>query len=442
MRYYSTNHQSPKVSFKEAMIKSEAADGGLYMPERLPIVPKAFLNNMAGMSLADTSFVINSMLLGNDLPGATLKKICEETSSVKMPMYEIEPGIYVMELFHGITQTVKDYGASFLTRIIQSLHADTEIPVNVLIATNGFSGAAIARSLHNSANVNVFLLYPRGTSKSHLEIINSLGDNIHAIEVNGTIDQCAQMIAKAFEDPDFEDEFALTSANSANLGYLLPLISIYFYAYAQITKKVEHPGDIYLSIPTGNCGNLLAAYMAKEMGLPAKQLIGACNENACFHSYLTNGAECVSHQSRCTLAYGLDSAKSANLPRFFELCQGHIDTLRRDIVSDVCTDDEIAEAINDVYARTGYLLDPHSAVAYKCLKAKAPAGATGILFATASPGRSMEILRKINKGGLSLPPRLPVNYCCRPEAVIAPSYPALKKYLNYYSQPRSLRNRV
>lgn len=442
MRYYSTNHHSPKVSFKDAMVKSEAADGGLYMPEKLPVVPRAFLNNIAGMPLTDISFVINSMLFGEDIPSAKLKHICDNISSVSMPIYEIEPGIYVKEMFHGATQTVKDFGAAFLSNILQTLHEDYNAHINVMVPTTGYSGAAIAKEFHNVPGTTVFVLYPRGTSKCHLEIINSLGDNIHAIEVNGNIDQCNEMVAKAFEDSDFEDELVHTSANSNNIGYLLPLISVYFHAYAQLMDKVKRPGDILFSIPTGNCGNLLAAYMAKKMGLPVNGIIAACNENAGFHNFMASGNPPVRNSSKKTLAYGMDSPHPGNLPRFIEMCGGNIEDLRKDICSDVCTDKEIAEVINDVYSRTGYLLDPHSAVAYKCLKANLPKGKIGVFMATAHPARSIDVLSKINDGKLKLPPALHKNYCCRPEAVIAPSYPALKKYLRYFCSPQAMLNRV
>lgn len=442
MQYYSTNHQSPKVSFKEAMVKSEAADGGLYMPEKLPVVPRAFINNIAGMPLTDISFVINSMLFGSDISSAKLKNICDSIAAVSMPIYEIEPGIYVKELFHGATQTVKDFGAAFFTTIFQTLHEDSVAPINVMIPTTGYSGAAIARGFHNVAGTTVFVLYPRGTSKCHLDIINSLGDNIHAIEVNGSIAQCNEMIAKTFEDKDFQEDLVHTSANSNNIGFLMPMISVYFHAYAQLRDKMRKPSDIYISIPTGNCGNLLAAYMAKKMGLPASRIIAACNENAGFHNFLTNGRKSVKTTGKMTLAYGMDSTYVGNLPRFAELCHSDLRELRQDISSGVCTDKEIVEVINDVYARTGYLLDPHSAVAYKCLKEQLPKGKIGVFMATAHPARSIDVLSKINNGQFKLPPALPKNYCCRPEAVIPPLYPALKKYLRYYSSLEAIKNRV
>lgn len=442
MRYFSTNHHSPKVSFKEAMVKSEATDGGLYMPEKLPVVPRAFLNNIAGMPLTDISFVINSMMFGEDIPSAKLKRICDEISSVSMPMYEIEPGLFVKEVFHGPTQTVKDFGAAFLVNIMQTLHEDYNTQINVLVPTTGYSGAAIAKEFHSVPGTTVFVLYPRGTSKCHLEIINSLGDNIHAIEVNGSIDQCNEMVNKAFEDSELLDDLVHTSANSNNIGYLLPMISVYFHAYAQLAEKVGNPGDICFSIPTGNCGNLLAAYMAKKMGLPVSSLIAACNENAGFHNFLLSGNPSIRNISKKTLAYGMDSSRPGNLPRFMEMCHGSLDELRCDISSDICTDKEIAEVVNDVYGRTGYLLDPHSAVAYKCLKSKLPKGKVGVFMATAHPARSIDVLTKVNNGKLKLPPALHKNYCCRAEAVIAPSYPALKKYLKYFCSPQAIQNRV
>ncbi len=441
MQYYSTNHRSPKASFREVMAKSEAADGGLYMPERLPVLPKAFFNNISAMSLKDIAFVISSMFTDEDFSPAVLKGICNEVFSAPMPIYEIEPDIYVMEMFHGPTKTVKDLGAGFLTRMMKELYVNDSVPHSVMIATTGYSGAAIAKGFHDVGGTEVFVLYPKGTSKSHLEVINSMGDNIHAIEVRGTIDNCKDMIARAFEDKEFEGKLTLTSANSTNFGYLLPYISIYFYAYSQLLKKAKNKSEIYMSIPTGNCGNLLAAYMAKKMGMPDTKLIAACNVNAGFDHFLSKGEKSQKQVSKRSFAYGIDSVQPGNLPRFDDFCHGDVEQLRRDIVSDICTDEEIADTINSVYEKHGYLLDPHSAVAYKCLKDMKPEGVAGIMFATAHPSRSMDVMTQVDRGKLRLPYTIDKSYCCRPEALIPPSYTALKKFLNFFNSTNTMQYR-
>lgn len=440
MRYYSTNHKSPTVSFSEAMAKSEAADGGLYLPERLPILPKAFINNITGMTLKDITFVVSSMLCGDDVTPTTLKRMCDEVSSMPLPVFEIEPGIMVMETFHGPTRTVKDFGAGFLSHMMKAMHLTDQAPLNVLIATSGHSGAALAHGFNNMPGTNVFVLYPRFTSYDHLELITSMGPNIHPIEVSGTIDNCRAMIARAFDDPELKDTFTFTSANSTNLGFLLPYVGLYFYAYSQMIRKAKKDSDLYISIPTGHCGNLLGAYMAKKMGMPVTKLVAACNANAYFHQFLKHGKQTSTLIQR-TYAYGMDSLRSANIPRFSELCQNDMESLRTDITSGICTDPEILRTIKSVHESTGYQLDPHSAVAYKCLKETLPQGATGLFVATAPPSRSAEAMERTKKGKLNAPYMLNHNYCKRPEATIPPTYGALKKFLKYYCDDSAMQNR-
>lgn len=441
MLYYSTSHLSSKVGFKEAIAKSEAADGGFYMPENLPVLPNAFLNNITGMSLKDISFLISCMFAGDNMSSIALKRICDEVYSTQMPIYEIEPDIFVMEMFHGPTKTVKDLGAGFLTRVIKKLYEEDSMSHNVIIATNGYSGAAIAKGFHDVGGTEVFVLYPQGTLRNHLGLINSMGDNVHAIEVRGTIENCKEIIAKAFEDREIVENLTLTSANSTNIGFLLPYISVYFYAYAQLLYRINLANGMYMSIPTGNCGNLLAAYMAKRMGLPVTKLIASCNDNAGFDNFLHNRINTKYHSTVRTYAHGMDSPHPGNLPRFVDLCQGDITLLERDIVSGICTDKEIADTIHDVYEHHGYLLDPHSAVAYNCLKKKKPKGIPGIVFATAHPSRSAEVLMQMDRGRLKLPYIIEKSYCCRPEAMIPPSYAALKKYLKYFNFSNVMQSR-
>lgn len=433
MRYYSLNHLSTKVSFHEAMTISESSDGGLYMPERIPILPKALYNNMSLMSLRDITFIVFSSMFDGDMPAHVIKRIGDEAASYLMPLYEIEPGIYVIELFHGPTRTVKDFGAIALAHIFQELHSKNDEDLNVLVPTHGNSGGAIAQAFYGVPGVNIFVLYPKGTPKEYLDSITTLGENIHVIEVNGTIDDCKSMIHKAFSDRDLN--MVLTSANSINLGSLLPSTIPFFHAYGQLMNRNRKAKDIYVSVPTGNCGNLLAGYIAKKMGLPIKHLIGACNENGCFKRYLESGERTYIKSIKNTLAYGMDTNQTVNLPRFDELCNGDLNQLRKDITAEISTDQEIAFTINDVYRRTGYLLDPHSATAYCALKKHLPKGASGIVFATSHPAKSMQILNKINEGGIKFPFKIiEKTYCSRPEAKIPATYGALRKYLKYYNE--------
>lgn len=427
MLYYSTNHLSPKVNLKQAIMHTEAADGGLYMPEKLPSLPRAFINNFHGMSPSDLSYVVMSTLIDNEIPGARLKQMCDDCA-FKMPIYEIEPGIYVMELFHGPTLSVKDYGARMLALLIQHLHCGDNSQINVLIPTTGNSGNAIANVFHNVPGVNVITLCPRSVHRSHFAQLYSYGDNIHAIEVNGHLEHCSMLAQMAFHDDELSS-LNLTSANSLNIGCVLPYISVFFSALAQLSHFESSPDNVFLSVPAGSCGNLLGAYMAKKMGLPLAGIIAGCNEGSGLPKYLERGIECTHEAPAHHLAQTLNTTRSANFPRILDLAGGDLDALRREMIAQACTDTEIADAINSVYARTGYLLDPASAVGYISLKNNMPSGAKGIFFATQHPSRSYDILEKINYGELKLPPHIKRNYCVRPEATIPPTYAALRKYI-------------
>lgn len=427
MLYYSTNHLSPKVDLKQAITHAEAPDGGLYMPEKLPSLPRAFINNFHGMSPSDLSYVVMSTLLDNAVSGARLKQICEDCT-FPMPIYEIEPGIFVMELFHGPTLSVKDYSARMLALLIKHLHCNDDARINVLIPTTGNSGNAIANVFHNMPGVNVIAMCPRTVNRSLYSQLYAYGNNIHTIEVNGHLEHCSMLAHMAFLDDELSN-LNLTSANSLNIGCVMPYVPIYFAAMAHLHNRAQGIGNIYLSIPTASCGNLLGAFMAKKMGLPIAGIIAACNEGSGLPEYLERGIECTHETPAHHLAQPLNTTRSANFPRILDLAGGNLSALRSEMVAQTCSDTEIADAINDVYGRTGYLLDPTSCVGYIGLKKNLPSGARGIFFATQHPSRSADILEKINYGHLKLPPRIHRNYCLRPEVTIPPTYAALRKYL-------------
>lgn len=427
MLYYSTNHLSPKVTLKEAITHTEAADGGLYMPEKLLTLPRAFINNFHGMSPSDLSYVVMSTFLDNAIPGSKLKQMCTECT-FPMPVYEIEPGIYVVELFHGPTLSVKDYGARMLAHMVEYLHSDNDSQINVLVPTTGNSGNAIANVFHNKPGINVVVLCPRSVHRAQLAQLYSYGDNIHIIEVNGHLENCSTLAHMAYNDKELSD-LHLTAANSLNIGCVLPYVPVYFSALSKLRDMQPGVKSIYYSIPTGSCGNLLSAYMAKKMGLPIDGIIAACNEGSGTPRYLERGIECTHEAPAHHLAQPLNTTRSVNFQRIIDLAGGDLSALRKEMEAETCTDTEIADAINGVYERTGYLLDPASAVGYLCLKKRLPAGATGVFFATQHPARSADILRKINYGKLKLPPTLRRNYCLRPEVTIPPTYAALRKYL-------------
>lgn len=440
MRYYSTNHQSPKASLAEAISHSQAPDGGLYMPDSLPRIPKAFFNNIAEMSDSEISYFVANNLFGSDFSSSEIKSIGESTFSFPIPLVEIEPRIYALELFHGPTNNVKDIASRFTARMLKSLKRDSSRPLNVLISTNGNSGTAIAYGCLDLEGVNVFALYPRTTPPERARQISSLGNNVHAIRVDGTIDDCRRMLNQAISDTALNEEILLTSANSVNIGRVLPHSITYFIAYARLMAIIDKESPIYVSVPCGNSGCLIAGYFAKMMGLPIEKFVAACNYNGSFARYLANGQldDCPPASTR-TLAYAMDMCRPTNAPRFHDVCGGDASILHRDILPSTCSDDEIRHTIRDVYDRTGYVLDPHSAVAYKGLKEHLPQDACGIVMASAHPCRSAATVSEIiGRDIFGTAERKPESQTQgKPaETIIAPTFPALKKYIHNTLQQR------
>lgn len=428
MKYYSSNHNSPPVDLREAILHSEAPDGGLFLPDLIKKLPQAFFNNIAEMSPTDIAYFVGNTLFSPDIPSSIIKKVGEETFNFPMPLKEIDKGIYAFELFNGPTGSVKDIGTRFLARLLTAMHSNK--PLNLLVATNGNSGSAITHGFYGVKGVNVFVFYPQNTPKEFAKQFSSLGSNIHSIRVNGSIDACRFMVASALSDTKLNEIINFTSANTINIGRILPQIITYFQGYAQIKSINPKAKDLYVSVPCGNAGNLFAGYLAMQMGLPIHKLIAACNENASFCRFLENGCLDSSVPTKRTLAYALDNSNPANIPRFMDVCHGNVDELKKSIMAVSCSDDQIRETILDIYHRTGYLMGPHSAISYRVLRDNLPKGSTGIFMATAHPARSASIVSKIIGKEIELPNHLQCSSQKRDkETSLPPTYPAMRKYL-------------
>lgn len=431
MQYYSTARKSPNVTLTHAIMHSEAPDGGIYLPASLPKLPRAFFNNISEMSPTEISYFVANSLFGSQFSSSTLKRIGEQTFSFPMPLVKIEEGIYVMELFHGPTLNVKDISGKFTALLLSAIRDVLDKPLNLLVSTNGNSGIAVSMGCVDLPLVNVFALYPKATPEHLSAQISGIGRNVHAVRVNGTIDDCRRMVCAALKDQCLNSEMLFSCANSVNLGRILPHIICYFQAYAQLAAQEPKHGAVYMSVPTGNGGGLMAAYMAMQMGMPLTKLVSACNENAAFARFMETGKiESCPPASKRTLAYAMDTCRPTNLPRFIDICKGNMQALRDKIVADVCTDAEIRATIADVHRRTGYVLDPHAAVAYKALKQNLPAGATGIVTATAHPARSAAVVSEIIGKEIEVPAQLrPKPSATLVESQIPSTFPALKKFI-------------
>src|SRR5574344_329988 len=334
MKFYSTNNKDIKATLQEAVIKGLAPDRGLFMPERIPTFPKAFYKNIANMTLQEISFVVATAMFGDDIESEVLQQIVDETMNFDIPLVYVGENRYCLELFHGPTLAFKDIGARFMARVLgyfNSKYANDEEVVNVLVATSGDTGSAVANGFLNVPGVRVFVLYPHGkVSKIQEAQFTTLGSNITAIEINGTFDDCQALVKNAFMDKSLNSEMKLTSANSINVARFLPQMFYYFYAYAQLAQREQPLDNIVFSVPSGNFGNICAGLIAKAMGLPIKRFIAANNVNDVFYQYLLSG-KYDPQQSISTIANAMDVGDPSNFARIQDLYHHSQDEICTDV---------------------------------------------------------------------------------------------------------------
>lgn len=432
MLFYSTNHNSPDSTLTDAVMRGLAPDGGLYMPRTIPEIPRAFFNNISDMSIRDISYVVANILLSNDIPSRELHNIVNDTFTFDIPLVKVTDDIYSLELFHGPTLAFKDVGARFLARLLAYMSAHNGLPDNitVLVATSGDSGGAVARGFHNVPGVKVCVVYPSRTlSEMQEKQFTTLGGNVYSIEVAGTFDDCQNLVKQAFMDRELRESLTLTSANSINIGRLLPQMFYYFHAYSRLLHQsgTTTPPDVVISVPCGNLGNLTAALMAKRMGLPIKRFITANNRNDTFTRFLSDG-EFKPVKSVRTIANAMDVGNPSNIRRIMDMYDNDIDRLRRDVSGCSFTDEQIAETMLNVYRNSNYILDPHGATAYRALQ---QLGNTekGIFLETAHPKKfALRVNRVLgirfkNPADKLLPLKGDSHF------KIAPAFSALKNYL-------------
>lgn len=432
MQFLSTNRQCPPASFKEAVMTGLAPDGGLYMPEHIPVIPRAFFNNIGEMSIGEIAYIVATTILGEDIDPAELKQIVFDTFSFDIPLRKLDSEIHALELFHGPTLGFKDVGSRFLARIISHYTHPTDKIVNVLIATSGDSGGAVASGFHKVPGVRVFVLYPeRGLSHAQRNRFTSLGDNIYPIEIIGTFDDCQRVVREAFGDKSLREEIRLTSANSINVCRLLPQMFYYFYGYSQLLRNENVPSDgIVISVPCGNLGNLTAGLLAMRMGLPVKRFVAANNDNDTFTRYLTTGIFSPQRPIH-TIAQAIDVGNPTNIDRITDLYGGDIKAARHEIHGLSFTETEIADAMRDVYNRNSYIMDPHGATAYVALREDLEEGEKGIFLATSHPAKYPTVISRTLGIDIEQSARVSTVETPRHSSTprISPSLPALRKLL-------------
>lgn len=406
MKYYSTNKSVPEVTLKEAVTKGLADDKGLFMPERIEPLPVSFFENIHNLSFQEISFEVANKFFGEDIPEAELKAIVYDTLNFDCPVEHVSGNIYSLELWHGPTLAFKDVGGRFMARLLgYFLKGNTE-QVNVLVATSGDTGSAVANGFLGVPGIHVYVLYPKGlVSEIQEKQFTTLGQNITAIEIDGTFDDCQRLVKTAFLDSDLKNALTLTSANSINVARFLPQAFYYFNAYARLREQ-GITGELVFSVPSGNFGNLTAGLFAKKMGLPVKRFFAANNENDIVYNYLQTG-KYEPRASVATIANAMDVGDPSNFARILDLYDHSYERIKADIKGFRYSDDEIREVVKSVYQQVGYLTDPHGATGYKALTEDLQESEIGVFLETAHPAKFTETVEKIiGVGNVPLPEKL------------------------------------
>lgn len=429
MRYYSTGQQSADITLRNAVIDCYAPDGGLYLPSGLPVVPQAFINNMSEMSLKETAFVICNMLFGDDIPSARLKNIADKALTFDIPLTHISRNRYIIELFHGPTLAFKDIGARFMASLIEELYGSDDRRINIIVATSGNTGAAVANGFKGIDNINVFVLFPKGVlTRSQQLQITSGGDNIRAIEVAGTIDDCKKMVSSALRDETLRQKMNLTGGNSANIARLLPQAVIFFYAAARLKAMGVNPDEVAFSIPSGNLSAVTSGVISRRMGLGFGKIIAACNGNNPLYRYFATN-KVTTQPVISTMARCMDTETPTNLERLVSLYRNDTDLMKTEIETATIGDDMIKASINKMLSSCGILIDPHTAVAAAAADMLHP-DTPALIFSTAHPAKSLDVMTSVTGRAVELPLQL-TRFMARSLHTdkLPPTYPALKKYL-------------
>ena len=462
MKYYSTNGKAPVADLRKAVVKGLAEDRGLYMPEVIHQLPQQFFSDMPKMKFQDIAFNVASAFFGDDVDLDALQDLVYDTLQFECPTVKVKDNIYSLELFHGPTLAFKDVGARFMARLLQyflrkgsvggsiggpvgsgSVGCDTVAAnrkgmVNVLVATSGDTGSAVANGFLGVEGIHVYVLYPKGKVSPIQECqFTTLGKNITAIEVDGVFDDCQALVKNAFMDAELNQHMMLTSANSINVARFLPQAFYYFNAVAQLMALGHRPEDIVICVPSGNFGNICAALFGHQMGMPVKRFIAANNANDIFYNYLQTG-QYNPKPSKQTLANAMDVGDPSNFARIINLYSenGKLspeETHQRitSLISGATySDEQIKETMRQCYQETGYILDPHGACGYQALEDSLQPGEIGVFCETAHPAKCKEKVDDILGSDVAIPERLAAFMKGEKQSVpMTKNFDDFKKYL-------------
>ena len=416
MKYYSTNKTSPIATLEKAVVKGLAEDRGLYMPERIKPLSKEFYDNIERMSFQEIAYNVAECFFGEDIDAESLKQIVYDTLQFDCPVVRVTENIYTLELFHGPTLAFKDVGARFMARLLQYfLNKKGEYvvsgsntknnKVNVLVATSGDTGSAVANGFLGVEGIHVYVLYPKGKVSPIQECqFTTLGKNITALEIDGVFDDCQALVKNAFMDKELNEHMKLTSANSINVARFLPQAFYYFNAYARMKEK-GMADNLVMCVPSGNFGNICSALFGKRMGLPVKRFIAANNANDIFYKYLQNGIY-EPAASVQTIANAMDVGDPSNFARIYDLYGGSHKDICNDISGATYNDTQIAETMRMCYKATGYVLDPHGACGYQALADSLQENEVGVFCETAHPAKFKDTVDNILNTDIDIPERL------------------------------------
>jgi threonine synthase len=437
MLYYSTNNAKNRVSLKKAVLKGLADDKGLFMPATLPSLPKNFIQNIRNYSFQDISFEVAKAFFADDIPYKDLQAIISDAINFETPLVQLDDETFVLELWHGPTLAFKDVGARFMARLLGHFSKKASQETNILVATSGDTGSAVANGFFNVPGIHVTILYPKGgVSTIQEQQLTTLGNNITAIEIEGTFDDCQRLVKSAFTDSDINARLTLTSANSINIARLIPQSFYYFYAYAQLKDKVR---PVIFSVPCGNFGNLTAGLLTTRMGLPVHRFIASTNVNQVFPEYLDSG-NYKPRPSIPTISNAMDVGDPSNFHRMLELYDHSVEKMRNEISSYSFDDDQTRETIKEIHSNFQYIIDPHGAVGYlglnaylEELKAKEKKKKTtfnSIILETAHPSKFFDTVKETLNIDMVIPERL--EKCLKKEknaVTLSKEFEDLKSYL-------------
>ncbi|MBQ2123557.1 MAG: threonine synthase [Bacteroidaceae bacterium] len=430
MKYYSTNKQVADVSLEEAVVTGLAADRGLYMPLTIKPLPQSFYDTIDTLSFQEIAFHVAEAFFGEDVPADKLRAIVNDTLSFDTPVVPVSKDIYALELFHGPTLAFKDVGGRFMARLLSHfIQSDEHKQVNVLVATSGDTGSAVANGFLGVPGIHVYVLYPKGkVSEIQEKQFTTLGQNITAIEVDGCFDDCQAMVKAAFMDEELNRRLKLTSANSINIARFLPQAFYYFNAYAQL-KRMGKEQQMVVAVPSGNFGNLTAGLFGKHMGLPIKRFIAANNSNDIVYKYLQTGSY-EPRASVSTIANAMDVGNPSNFARILDLYGESHAAICKELSGAAYTDEQIAACVKRVWNEEGYLLDPHGACGYQSLVEGLQEGEVGVFLETAHPAKFKDTIEQIIGEEIEIPQKLQEFMKGEKQSIqMAPTLEALKAYL-------------